>query len=100
MLSKNNKQNTDYSDFISFSSYNVKNYDDKKYDAVKELFQNSTFLFIQETWLAESEFIRRFKNDFPESDCISANRMEDGGIGPGRRTVVLVYATILMLDVN
>ena len=85
MLSKNNKQNKDYSDFISFSSYNVKNYDDDKYDAVKELFENSTFLFIQETWLAESEFIRKFKNDFPESDCISANRMEDGGIGPGRR---------------
>ena len=85
MLSKNNKQNKEYRDFISFSSYNVKNYDDKKYDAVKELFENSTFLFIQETWLAESEFIRRFKNDFPESDCISANRMEDGGIGPGRR---------------
>ena len=85
MLSKNNKQNKDYSDFISFSSYNVKNYDDEKYDAVKELFENSTFLFIQETWLAESEFNRKFKNDFPESDCISANRMEDGGIGPGRR---------------
>ena len=85
MLSKNNKQSQNYSDLFSVSSYNVKHYDDKKYDAVKELFENSTLLFIQETWLAESEFIRKFKNDFPESDCISANKMENGGIGPGRR---------------
>ena len=52
MLSKLQYQN--HNGLISFASYNVKHYDDKKYDAVKELFTQITSLFIQETWLAET----------------------------------------------
>ena len=70
---------------IKFCTYNVKNYDDIKYDAVKSLFQTCTFLLVQETWLSEIEFIRRFKNDFPNSECISSNKMDLKNIGPGRR---------------
>ena len=72
-------------DQIKFCSYNVKNYDDIKYDAVKSLFQICNFLLIQETWLSENEFIRRFKIDFPNSECISSNKMDLKDIGPGRR---------------
>ena len=72
-------------DQITFCSYNVKNYDNVKYDAVKSLFQKCTFLLVQETWLSEKEFIRRFKNDFPNSECISSNKMDLKDIGPGRR---------------
>ena len=38
---------------ISFSSYNVKDFNDDKFLAVKYLFDNSTFLLLQETWLNE-----------------------------------------------
>ena len=46
---------------INFCSYNVKKYDDIKLDAIKSIFQNNTILLIQETWIAENEFIRLFK---------------------------------------
>ena len=72
-------------DQIKLCSYNVKNYDEVKYEAVKSLFKNCTFLLVQETWLSENEFIRRFKNDFPNSECISSNKMDLKDIGPGRR---------------
>lgn len=69
---------------ITFCSYNVKNYDLVKYEAVKTLFQSTSFLLLQETWLIESEFIRKFKNDFPNSECISASKMDIDGVKPGR----------------
>ena len=68
--------NLKLNDQIIFCSYNVKNYDLVKYDAVKTLFERCTFLLLQETWLSEVEFIRRFKNDFPNSECTSANKMD------------------------
>ena len=71
---------------ISFSSYNVKNFNEDKYVAVQDLFKKSTFLLLQETWLNEKEFIRRFKNEISEnSECISANRMDDADFKRGRR---------------
>ena len=69
---------------INFCSYNVKMYDDIKYDAIKTIFQDNTIMLIQETWLAENEFIRRFKNHFPNSECISANKMDNDNIRAGR----------------
>ena len=72
-------------DQIKLCSYNVKDYDEVKYDAIKSLFQKCTILLVQETWLSENEFIRRFKNDFPNSECISSNKMDLKDIGPGRR---------------
>ena len=71
---------------ISFSSYNVKDFNDDKFPAVKYLFDNSTFLLLQETWLNEKEFIRKFKTHISkESECISANRMDDADFKRGRR---------------
>ena len=69
---------------ITICSYNVKHYDLVKYEAVKSLFQKSSFLLLQETWLNEKESIRRFKNDFPKSECISVNKMDLDGIKAGR----------------
>ena len=59
-------------------------YDDTKYDALKAIFKDNTILLIQETWLTEDEFIRRFKNHFPNSECISSNKMDNGEIRAGR----------------
>ena len=71
---------------ISFSSYNVKDFNDDKFPAVKYLFDKSTFLLLQETWLNEKEFIRKFKTHISkESECISANRMDDADFKRGRR---------------
>ena len=50
---------------ITICSYNAKHYDTIKYNIVKELFGQCNILFLQETWLTEKEFIRKFKNDFP-----------------------------------
>ena len=69
---------------ITFCSYNVKKYDKIKYDAIKSIYKENTFLLIQETWLAEDEFIRQFKIDFPNSECISANKMDQYDIRAGR----------------
>ena len=79
-----NQQDKCLNNIITFCSYNVKKYDDMKYDAIKSLFQKNTFLLIQETWLAEAEFIRLFKNDFPNSECISDNKMDLGGISSNK----------------
>ena len=76
--------NQNNSSIINFCSYNVKHYDDIKYDAIKSIFQNNTILLVQETWLAENEFIRKFKYDFPNSECISANKMDNNDIRAGR----------------
>ena len=69
---------------ITFCSYNVKRYDKIKYNAIKSIYKENTFLLIQETWLAEDEFIRQFKIDFPNSECISANKMEQDHFRAGR----------------
>ena len=84
MGGRSNQTNENSNNVITFCSYNVKKYDDMKYDAIKSLFKKNTFLLIQETWLSEIEFIRAFKNDFPNSECISANKMDQGGIRAGR----------------
>ena len=71
---------------ISFSSYNVKDFNDTKFAAVQYLFKNSTFLLLQETWLNEKEFIRKFKSNISkDSECISANRMDNVDFKRGRR---------------
>ena len=72
-------------DIMNFCSYNVKDFNPTKYETIRNLFHENTFLLIQETWLSEDEFINRFKNEFPESECISANKMDTGEIRAGRR---------------
>ena len=69
---------------IKLCSYNAKNYDPIKYNIIKELFDKCDFLLLQETWLNEKEFIRKFKNDFSNSECISASKMDLDGIKAGR----------------
>ena len=69
---------------ITFCTYNCNNYDAAKYDFAKEMFPKCDFLLLQETWKTENEFIRMFKNDFPESECISASQMDLDGIKAGR----------------
>ena len=69
---------------ITFCTYNSNNYDAAKYDFVKEMFSKCDFLLLQETWKTENEFIRKFKNDFPESECISASQMDLDGVKAGR----------------
>ena len=69
---------------ITFCSYNLNNYSQIKYDLVKEIYKKCNFLLLQETWHCESEFIRKFKNDFPNSECISASKMDLDGIKTGR----------------
>ena len=70
---------------FTLCSYNVKDYNNSKYDTIKTLLQMSTFLLIQETWLSEEIFINNFKNDFPNTECISANKMDIQGRKAGRR---------------
>ena len=48
------------------------------------MFPKCDFLLLQETWKTESEFIRIFKKDFPNSECIAASQMDLDGIKPGR----------------
>ena len=69
---------------ITFCSYNLNNYSQIKYELVKEIFNKCSFLLLQETWHIESEFIRKFKNDFPNSECISASKMDLDSIKAGR----------------
>ena len=69
---------------ITFCTYNANNYDATKYDFTREMFPKCDFLLLQETWLTENEFIRRFKNEFPASECIAASQMDLDGIKPGR----------------
>ena len=69
---------------ITFCFYNLNNYSQIKYELVKEIFNKCSFLLLQETWHVESEFIRKFKNDFPNSECISASKMDLDGIKVGR----------------
>ena len=69
---------------ITFCTYNSNNYDAAKYDFAKEMFSKCDFLLLQETWKTENEFIRKFKNDFPESECIAASQMDLDGIKVGR----------------
>ena len=68
---------------ITFCTYNSNNYDAAKYDFAKEMFSKCDFLLFQETWKTENEFIRNFKNDFPESECIAASQMDLDGIKAG-----------------
>ena len=42
-------------------------------------------MLLQETWLKEQVFIDKFKNDFPNSECISASKMENKEITAGRK---------------
>ena len=69
---------------ITTGSYNLNNYSQIKYDLVKEIYNKCNFLLLQETWHCENEFIRKFKNDFPNSECISASKMDLDGIKTGR----------------
>ena len=71
---------------ISFCSYNLKDFGDNKFVAVRELFNNCTFMLLQETWLNDIEFIRRFKDKISKfSECISANKMDLADYKGGRR---------------
>ena len=64
---------------LTFGTYNVKNYyDPVAYQTVKDIFSKCSFLLLQETWLHEQEFINKFKADFDDVECISANK------GPGK----------------
>ena len=69
---------------LTFCTYNANNFDAVKYDFAKEMFPKCDFLLLQETWLTENEFIRKFKNEFPASECISASQMDLDGIKAGR----------------
>ena len=87
---------------ITFCTYNANNYDATKYDFAKELFPKCDFLLLQETWLNECEFIRRFKNEFPTSECIAASQMDLDGIKAGRPYggVAICYHTNLNCKVE
>ena len=70
---------------ITFGSYNVKNFNLVKYKTISDLFEKCSFMLLQETWLKEKTFIDKFKNDFPNSECISASKMENKEIIAGRK---------------
>ena len=70
---------------ITFGSYNVKNFNLVKYDTIRDLFEKCSFMLLQETWLHEKTFIDKFKNDFPNSECISASKMDNKEIIAGRK---------------
>ena len=69
---------------LSFCSYNIKNYNDKKKEAIKDLLEKNTFLLLQETWWNANEFVRQFKADFKGIECISVNKMDLVDIKAGR----------------
>ena len=74
LISPNTNNEMEINKNLSFCSYNLKNYDDiiEKIDgaheksSIEKMFDESTFLILQETCLTESEFIRKFKIQFPE----------------------------------
>ena len=61
---------------LDIVTYNVKGFKPRNYNYLDEIFNKCDMLLLQETWLAEEEFIRRFKNDFPYSECISSNKLD------------------------
>ena len=69
---------------ITICSYNAKHYDTIKYNIVKELFGQCNILFLQETWLTEKEFIRKFKNDFPNRGILCEFTQKSEKIAPLR----------------
>ena len=86
MLGKqnSNEQIQDNINKINLVSYNVNNFNDTKCYAIEDIFKENTFLLIQETWLSDDEFIRRFKLKFENTECISTNKMDTGEIRAGR----------------
>ena len=72
MLGKqnSNEQIQDNINKINLVSYNVNNFNDTKCYAIEDIFKENTFLLIQETWLSDDEFIRRFKLKFENTECI------------------------------
>ena len=68
---------------ITFGSYNVKNYNLTRYETMSKLFKKCSFLLIQETWMKEQAFIDKFREDFKDSECISASKMENKEIISG-----------------
>ena len=95
---------------ITFCSYNINHYDDVKDtrgdddhpNALETLFEECNFLILQETWLTENEFIRKFKNRFPDSECIAASEMELNSIRRGRPYggVSICYHSKIRCDVE
>ena len=87
---------------ITFGSYNVKHYDRVAYETVKEIFPKCSFLLLQETWLYEQEFINRFKADFNDVECISANKYDLGDINTGtiRSGIGICYHTNITCTVE
>ena len=69
---------------ITFCTYNANNFDATKYEFIKEIFPKCDFLLLQETWLTENEFTRRFKNEFPNSEIVVSSQMDLDGIKAGR----------------
>ena len=62
---------------LTISSYNVNCFSDAKNIALRELFKESTFMLLQETWLNDNAFARKFKKDISkEGVCVSANKMD------------------------
>ena len=69
---------------LSFCSYNIKNYNDKKKKVIKDLLEKNTFLLLQETWWNANKYVRQFKADFMGIECISVNKMDLVDIKAGR----------------
>ena len=69
---------------LSFCTFNLNNYNeiivDKKVNpeesALEKMYNECTFMLLQETWKTENEFNSKFKKQFPDSECISASKME------------------------
>ena len=51
---------------------------------LKKMLPKCDCLLLQETWLTENEFTRRFKNEFPNSEIVVASQMDLDSINSGR----------------
>ena len=71
---------------LSFCSYNIKHYNSAEKKTIIELFEDNSFILLQETWWNAIEFVRQVREDFKDIgiECISANKMDISDINQGR----------------
>ena len=62
---------------LSISSYNVNGFSEGKSIAMSKLFEKSTFMLLQETWLNDNAFSSKFRDEISKKSVyVSDNKMD------------------------
>ena len=73
-----------YMNEVSIFSFNCKGFKYRNYDYMKDLFQQTDFILLQETWLYSFQEVE-IKNILKGSDCYAVSGMKDDYIGRSGR---------------